>query len=213
MLNLATKINPLVWKLNFGWTLAGEYENCISATTQQPASQQKKTFFHVSRNRTDEPGLDELVEQFWSIEADGIQMDPEQIYKKQVGQLIDILTNSINHNSARYEIKLPWKSEIKLENIFYSALNQVKSLILCCRKKTIRQSWQTLRNNMSNRWKCKILNQTDFDTCRHTILWKISISPEKSAELQMQLQISAANRANLTFLQGQICLISFWASW
>ena len=39
---------PFGVKTKLGWTLAGEYENCISATTQQLASQQKKTFiFHV----------------------------------------------------------------------------------------------------------------------------------------------------------------------
>ena len=123
------QIQPFGVKTKVGRTLAGEYENCISATTQQPASQQKKKFiFHVSRNRTDEPGLDELVQQFWSIEADGIQKDREQVYTKQEEQFLDILKNSINHNGERYEFKLPWKSEIKLENNFYSALNQVKSL-------------------------------------------------------------------------------------
>ena len=55
---------PFGVKTKLGWTLAGEYENCISATTQQPESQQKKFIFNVSRNRTDEPGLDELVQQF-----------------------------------------------------------------------------------------------------------------------------------------------------
>ena len=82
----------------------------------------------MSRNRTDEPELDELVHQFWSIEADGIQKDREQVYTKQEEQFLDILKNSINHNGERYEIKLPWKSETKLENNFYFALNQVKNL-------------------------------------------------------------------------------------
>ena len=77
-------------KTKLGRILAGEYENCISATTQQPASQQKKFIFHVSRNRTDEPGLDELVQQFWSIEADGIQKDREQVYTMQEEQFLDI---------------------------------------------------------------------------------------------------------------------------
>ena len=104
---------PFGVKTKLGWTLAGEYENRISATTQQPASQQKKKFiFHVSRNRTDEPGLDELVQQFWSIGAEGIQEDREQVYTKQEEEFLDILKNSINHNGERYEIKLPWKSEI-----------------------------------------------------------------------------------------------------
>ena len=49
-------------------------------------------------------------------------------FTKQEEQFLDILTNFINHNGERDEIKLPWKSEIKLENNFYSALNQVENL-------------------------------------------------------------------------------------
>ena len=88
-------------KTKLGWTLDGEYENCNSPTTQQPAS--PHIFLHVSRNRTDEPGLDELVQQFWiwSIEADGIQKDPDQVYTKQEEQFLEILKNSINHNGER----------------------------------------------------------------------------------------------------------------
>ena len=73
----------------------------------------------MSRNRTDEPGLDELVQQFWSIEADDIQKDPGQV--------------------ERYEIKLTWKSDIKSENNFYSALNQVKSLNTRLQRKPLLQ--------------------------------------------------------------------------
>ena len=131
---------PFGVKNKLGWTLAGEYENRISATTQQPASQQKKKFiFHVSRNRTDEPRLDEFVQQFWSIEADGIQKDREQVYTKPEDLFLDTLKNSINDNCERYEIKLPWKSEIKLENNLYSALNQVKSLNTRLQRKILLQ--------------------------------------------------------------------------
>ena len=94
---------PYGVKTKLGWTLAREYENCISATTQQPSSQQKKKFiFHVSRNRTDEPGLDELVQQFWSIAADGTQIDREQVTTKQEEQFLEVLKNSINQNGERY---------------------------------------------------------------------------------------------------------------
>ena len=93
----------------------------------------------MSRNRTDEPGLDEFAQQFLSIEADGIQNDSEQIYTKQEEQFLDILQNSINHNGERYEIKLPWKSEIMLENNFYSALNQVKNLNTRLQRKPLLQ--------------------------------------------------------------------------
>ena len=50
-------------KTKLGCTLASEYDKCISATTQQPESQQKKvSIFHVSRNRTDEPGFSTVLE-------------------------------------------------------------------------------------------------------------------------------------------------------
>ena len=131
---------PFGVKTKLGWTLAGDYENLISATTQQPASQQKKKFiFHVSRNSSDETRLDELVQHFWIIEADGIQKDREQVYTKQEEQFLDILKNSINHNGERFEIKLPWKSEIKLENNFYSALKQVKNLNTRIQRKPLLQ--------------------------------------------------------------------------
>ena len=146
---------PFGVKTKLGWTLAGGYENRISATTQQPASQQKKKFiFHVSRNRIDEPGLDELVQQFWSIEADGIQKDREQVYTKQEKQFLDNLKNSINHNGKRYDIKLPWKSEIKLENNFYSALNKVKSLNTRLQRKLLLQEKynKTLLTDLENNY-------------------------------------------------------------
>ena len=49
------------------------------------------------------------------------------------------MKNSINHNGERYEIELPWKSEIKLENNFFSALNQVKSLNTRLQRKPLLQ--------------------------------------------------------------------------
>ena len=63
------------------------------------------------------------------------------------------MKNSINHNGERYEIKLPWKSEIKLENNFYSALNQVKSLNTRLQRKPLLQEkynktlWTDLEKN------------------------------------------------------------------
>ena len=78
----------------------------------------------MSRNRTDEPGLDKIVQQCWSIGADGIQKEREQVYTKQEEQFFDILRNSINKNGKRYEIKLPWKLEIKLENNALENINK-----------------------------------------------------------------------------------------
>ena len=53
------------------------------------------------------------------------------------------MPNSINHKGERYEIRLPWKSEIKLENNFCSALNEVKSLNTRLQRKPL---WQEKYN-------------------------------------------------------------------
>ena len=49
------------------------------------------------------------------------------------------MKNYINHKGERYEIKLPWKSDLKLENNFYSALSQVKNLNTRLQRKPLLQ--------------------------------------------------------------------------
>ena len=167
------KSHPFGVKTKLGWTLAGgEYENCISATDQQPASQQNKTFiFHVSSNRTDEPELEELVQQFWNFEADGNQKVLEQVYTKQEEQFLDILKNSISRNGERYEIKLPWNSELKLENKFYSALNQVKSLNTRLQRRPLLQENynKTLLSDLEKSY-VKPVEMQDLQHCRNPYL-------------------------------------------
>ena len=201
---------PFGLKTKLGWTLAGEYENCISATTQQPPSQQKKFIFNVSRNRTDEPGLDELVQQFWSIEADGIQKDREQVYTKQEEQFLDILKNSINHNGERYEIKLPWKSEIKLENNFYSALNQVKSLNTRLQRKPLLQETynKTLLTDLEKNY-VKPMEMQDPQPDR---IWYLPHYPVENINKPGKVRRvanAAANRLIQTFSQDPISSITF----
>ena len=67
---------PFGVKPKSGWTLAGEYENCFTNNHPKSSNLPNKAFvFQVSRNRTDEPELDELVQQFWRIESEAFQPD------------------------------------------------------------------------------------------------------------------------------------------
>ena len=67
---------PFGVKTKLGWTVAGEYENCFTNNRLKSSNLPKKVFvFHVSRNRTEEPELDELLQRFWRIESEGIQPD------------------------------------------------------------------------------------------------------------------------------------------
>ena len=75
------------------------------------------------------------------------------------------MKGSINHNGERYEIKLPWKSEIKLENNFYSALNQVK--------------------NLNTRLQCKTLLQEEYNKTLLTELEKNYVKPEEMQDPQL----------------------------
>ena len=60
------------------------------------------------------------------------------------------LENSICHNGERYQIGLPWKPEKKLENNYFSAVHQLKSLHKCLQKDPIfNQKYnQTLQTNL-----------------------------------------------------------------
>ena len=75
----------------------------------------------------DEPELDELIQQFWRIESEGIQPGnkPSSFLDQK---FIQIVKNSINFNGQSFEIQLPWKENSYLENNYFSALSQVKSL-------------------------------------------------------------------------------------
>ena len=104
-------------------------------------------------NRTDEPESSELFQEFCYIEAEGIQNDPEPSFHKHC---IDILKSSINRNGERHKIELPQKSEARLENNNYSALNKVKSLNTRLQHKSFLQN--TLENSLDRSWEkpCKV---------------------------------------------------------
>ena len=72
----ATKNQPFGVKTRLGWTLAGEYER-VQKQPKQQSHQQKQYVYHLSRRSSDDEPLDELLEQFWKIEAEGTQPEPE----------------------------------------------------------------------------------------------------------------------------------------
>ena len=81
----------------------------------------------MSAGKTIEEPLDELVQGFWKIEAEGTL--PEQNEDSSLDQLaVQTMENSICHNGERYQIGLSWKPAKKLRNNFFSEVSQLKSL-------------------------------------------------------------------------------------
>ena len=71
--------------------------------------------------------MDELVHRFWKIEAEGTL--PEQNEDSSRDQLaVQTIENSICFNGERYQIGFPWKPVKKLQNNYFSAVNQLRSL-------------------------------------------------------------------------------------
>ena len=66
----------------------------------------------------DEPKLDEIVQQFWRIDSEGIQPDSKPSSPLDQ-KFIQIMKDAINFNGQRFEIKLPWKENSYLENNFF----------------------------------------------------------------------------------------------
>ena len=71
--------------------------------------------------------MDELVQRFWKKEAEGTL--PERNEDNSLDQsAVQTMENSICHNGERYQIGLPWKPVMKLQNNHFSAVSQLKSL-------------------------------------------------------------------------------------
>ena len=82
---------------------------------------------HVSRQSSDDQPLDELLEQFWKIESEGTQPESESTNPVDKENL-DILNKTICDNGERHEFGLFWKKPLRIENNFFAAISQLKSL-------------------------------------------------------------------------------------
>ena len=122
----ATKNQPFGVKTRLGWILAGEYER-VQKQPKQRSHQQKQYVYHVSRRSSDDQPLDELLEQFLKIEAEGTQPKRESTNPVDK-EALDILNKTISYNGERYEVGLPWKKPLRIENNYFAALSQLKSL-------------------------------------------------------------------------------------
>ena len=110
----ANKNQPFGVKTRLGWTLAGEYER-VQKQPKQRSHQQKQYVYHVSRQSSDDPSLEELLEQFWKIEAEGTQPESESSNPADK-EALDILKKTITYNGERYEIGLYWRNPLRIEN-------------------------------------------------------------------------------------------------
>ena len=112
-------------KTKLGWIFVGEYE--LSHKTMNANKPQRQPFiYHFFRKDIEEEPLDDLVHRFWKIEAE--RTLPEQNEDSSLDQLVQTIANSNCHNAERYQIGLPWKPVKKLQNNYFSAVSQMKSL-------------------------------------------------------------------------------------
>ena len=121
----ATKNQPFGVKTRLGWTLAGEYKR-VQKQPEQRSHQHKQCVYHVSRQSSDGQPLEELLEQFWKIQAEGTQPESESSNPADK-EALDILKKTIFYNGVRYEIGLPWRKPLRIENNYFAALSQLKS--------------------------------------------------------------------------------------
>ena len=101
----ANKNQPFGVKTRLRWTLAGEYER-VQKQPKQWSHQQKQFVYHVSRQSSDDQPLEELLEQFWKIEAERTQPESESSNPADK-EALDILKKTVTYNGERYEIGLP----------------------------------------------------------------------------------------------------------
>ena len=97
-----SKKRPFEVKTKLVWTLAGEYE--LSHKTMNANKSPRQPFtYHVCQKEIEKEPLDELVENFWKIEAEGTL--PEQNEDSSLDQLaVQTMENSFCHNGERYQM-------------------------------------------------------------------------------------------------------------
>ena len=95
-------------------TLAGQHGR-VQKQPKEQSHQQKPYVCHVSRQNTDDQPLDKLLEQFCKIEAEGTKSESESTNTVNK-EAFDILNNTISYNGERYEIGLPGKKQLRIEN-------------------------------------------------------------------------------------------------
>ena len=212
MLYLAIEINRLVWKQNLIGTSSLSMRTVSQPPLSSPQVSRRNLFSMCQGTEQMNPDLTNLFNSSGVLRQMAFKGPWTSLHKTR--RTVSWFFGELHHIDERYENKLPWKSEIQLENNFYSALNQVENLNTSLQRKPLLQEKYNktlltdLEKNSVKPVEMQDPNQTEIGTC-HTILWKISTSPEKSAELQIPLQNAAPNRLIQTFLQDQISSIIF----
>ena len=69
-----------------------------------------------------------MLEQYWSIEKTANEPAESIVLSDVDNEALQILEKTCRHNGERYEIGLPWKTDVNLPNNYYAALNRVRFL-------------------------------------------------------------------------------------
>ena len=118
---------PADLRTELGWTIAGEF-----MYRRRTKSSFRKNFVllaatEIHRNAADQFPPD-MLEQYWSIEKTASEPAESFVLSDVDNEALQTLEKTCRHNGERYEIALPWKSDVNLPNNYYAALNRVCSL-------------------------------------------------------------------------------------
>ena len=67
--------------------------------------------YHIQQSACGEGDLNNLLKQFWSLEAIGITPQVQQPLSPEEKLAFDKVNNSIRFDGERYEVAVPWKHE------------------------------------------------------------------------------------------------------
>ena len=118
---------PAELRTELRWTIAGEFMH-----RRRTKSSFRKNFVlfattEIHRNAADQFPPD-ILEHYWSIEKTANEPAESFVLSDVDNEALQTLEKTCRHNGERYEIGLPWKSDVNLPNNYYAALNRVRFL-------------------------------------------------------------------------------------
>ena len=118
---------PAGLRTELGWTIAGEFMHRRRTKTSFRKNVVLFAATEIHRNAADQFPAD-MLEQNWSIEKTTSELAESFVLSDVDIEALQILEKTCRHNSERFEIGLPWKTDVHLPNNYYAALKGVRSL-------------------------------------------------------------------------------------
>ena len=118
---------PAGLRTELGWTIVAEFMH-----RRRTKSSFRKNFVlfpatEIHQNAANQFPPD-MLGQYWSMEKTASEPVKSFVLSDVDNEALQILEKTCRHNGERYEVGLPWKTDVNLPNNYYAALNRVRSL-------------------------------------------------------------------------------------